>query len=1050
MNKSLTLLLFLCALGHIVSGQASWQKTNGPEGGTVYALATQGPAVYACGSEGLWKSLDQGAHWQRTEVTTDKEVCVALSVDGNEMLLIGYEVVDAYDYPASIYRSTDGGQNWQKNALNFDVEWSLDWGPPKVWREGNTIWYKSATNEFMKSTNDGLSWAALNKPTLDANDYLRELAVSGDKALAYTSDKTYRSADGGASWQEVGPGIGYVSSLYSDGDLILKIVGDSILRSDDFGYSWVGDSTGLYELSSIFRTQDGRFALPNSQLLLSTDGLHWQTLTQDYASIQNGVDLGGSFLLGGSHGIYRTVQNNTALETANTGFVASTIYALAATPNGRLVAGARNGVFLSHISGQSWQPLSPNAAYYPPNFLTLATKDNDVWAVAGNDSLYVLRENANTWERVIDADGWFSGESFVRVIEDELFLVEDAQIRRSLDNGMSWQPFLTGSGSDGLRDIAKIGDIYFYVDNNGVVHRSNDGGLSWQTVQETWSPGAHNKHVLPVVGNRLFHFERDEAYFTDDLGATWQALGLTGLPADSWGDPIFDFSSFTLFQNAMLVTLPPYGVYISFNQGNAWESLNAGLSNGYGYAIATRGNTLYYGGSRTGVWSLNSQFEIFSGKVFNDLNDNGTQDAGENGLENTLVSAEPLGSLTQTGAGGNYSVVAASQLDSIKVSLPNKYATAHPSAYLAAQTGGGYDFALHFIPNVIDLKVDLVHWQPFRPGFTNHLTLTVENVGTAAALSAVATCQLPAGLENAYAFAPVGTSVSIQGDSVIWQIDALQPGETVALDISVQVGADIVIGTEFIIFSSVAVSNDAEADNDQFRLITTVLGSYDPNDKQAAALISPDDVAAGKPIEYTIRFENTGTFYAEKVVITDALEDNLDPATFRFISSSHPCTWTVKNYGVVEFVFQDIFLFSQEGGFVKFSVEADHDLPLHETIANTADIVFDFNSPIATNTVTTTVQYPVWTKDPGTLSYNLRISPNPATSWARIELPPDAAEMADKMAAFDELGREIWSINLPANSVRLDVSSFASGVFDLRLFGKSGETLASGKLVVAH
>ncbi|MBK8532639.1 MAG: hypothetical protein IPL64_12190 [Flavobacteriales bacterium] len=63
-----------------------------------------------------------------------------------------------------------------------------------------------------------------------------------------------------------------------------------------------------------------------------------------------------------------------------------------------------------------------------------------------------------------------------------------------------------------------------------------------------------------------------------------------------------------------------------------------------------------------------------------------------------------------------------------------------------------------------------------------------------------------------------------------------------------------------------------------------VVGSYDPNDKLLSpAKLSPEVVAVGEtPIEYTIRFQNTGTYLAERVVILDTLSEDLQWASIRF------------------------------------------------------------------------------------------------------------------------------------------------------------------------
>lgn len=139
----------------------------------------------------------------------------------------------------------------------------------------------------------------------------------------------------------------------------------------------------------------------------------------------------------------------------------------------------------------------------------------------------------------------------------------------------------------------------------------------------------------------------------------------------------------------------------------------------------------------------------------------------------------------------------------------------------------------------------------------------------------------------------------------------------------------------------------------------TVVGSYDPNDKAA----SPEGfgnqhfILPGTPLEYLIRFQNTGTDTAFKVVIRDALSPLLDPLSLRLQSASHAVQMEISEDAVLKFTFENILLpdstTNLEGsqGFVKFSIRMKNDVAIGSSIENTAAIFFDFNPPIYTNTV---------------------------------------------------------------------------------------------------
>ena len=111
-------------------------------------------------------------------------------------------------------------------------------------------------------------------------------------------------------------------------------------------------------------------------------------------------------------------------------------------------------------------------------------------------------------------------------------------------------------------------------------------------------------------------------------------------------------------------------------------------------------------------------------------------------------------------------------------------------------------------------------------------------------------------------------------------------------------------------------------------------------------------------MDYLIRFENTGTDSAVNIVVEDSIDTRvLDISTINVVDSSHPCFTLVKG-NKVSFVFDQIYLpFDDENndGYVLFEIKLLDDLSIGDTIANTADIFFDFNYPIRTNTYSSSV-----------------------------------------------------------------------------------------------
>ncbi|QHT66760.1 T9SS type A sorting domain-containing protein [Rhodocytophaga rosea] len=144
-----------------------------------------------------------------------------------------------------------------------------------------------------------------------------------------------------------------------------------------------------------------------------------------------------------------------------------------------------------------------------------------------------------------------------------------------------------------------------------------------------------------------------------------------------------------------------------------------------------------------------------------------------------------------------------------------------------------------------------------------------------------------------------------------------------------------------------------------------IIDSYDPNDK----LVSPVGVTenhytpTNRALDYTIRFQNTGTDYAYKVVVVDTLSEYLDISTLKMGAASHGYQLNVSGKGrpVLTFTFDNILLpdstTDQEGsnGYVKFSIKPLAGIAEKTIIENLADIFFDYNEPVRTNTVFNTI-----------------------------------------------------------------------------------------------
>ena len=143
------------------------------------------------------------------------------------------------------------------------------------------------------------------------------------------------------------------------------------------------------------------------------------------------------------------------------------------------------------------------------------------------------------------------------------------------------------------------------------------------------------------------------------------------------------------------------------------------------------------------------------------------------------------------------------------------------------------------------------------------------------------------------------------------------------------------------------------SDFDVTKLRQTLVNSFDPNDKTCLQGNVVIDTSLGRYLDYMIRFENTGTAEAVNITVEDRIDTSVfDISTLRIVDASHPVQSFTEGQ-LVSFLFQDIYLpfdDANNDGYVVFELRTKEQLAVGDTIANTADIFFDFNFPIVTNT----------------------------------------------------------------------------------------------------
>ncbi|MFT3910470.1 MAG: T9SS type A sorting domain-containing protein [Ferruginibacter sp.] len=345
------------------------------------------------------------------------------------------------------------------------------------------------------------------------------------------------------------------------------------------------------------------------------------------------------------------------------------------------------------------------------------------------------------------------------------------------------------------------------------------------------------------------------------------------------------------------------------------------------------------------------------GHVYNDNNNNNIKDANEPYRANVRIALSN-GEFTVTDNNGYYEIVS----DTIGVHtltcLPPNYFASVPPAY--NYDFNSYDtliennFALQATATVDSVSISVIpHRLTARPGFPMPYDITYENAGTTT-LTPTIVFNYPNGqliYDSSSNAAVINNATNLQLNE-----SAMEPGDRRNFTAYFHVNAGATLGDSVQVIGVITANAATMADT----VVSRITGSFDPNDKYATPVLTPQQVTDGKYISYNIRFQNTGNDTAFNVVITDTLSSFLQPSTLQMIGTSHPCKATVIG-NAVSFEFLNIMLPDsnvnelKSHGYVSFKIKPQSSVPLNTNIPNAANIYFDYNLPVLTNTAITQI-----------------------------------------------------------------------------------------------
>ncbi|MFH0864809.1 MAG: T9SS type A sorting domain-containing protein [Bacteroidota bacterium] len=473
----------------------------------------------------------------------------------------------------------------------------------------------------------------------------------------------------------------------------------------------------------------------------------------------------------------------------------------------------------------------------------------------------------------------------------------------------------------------------------------------------------------------------------------------------------------------------------------------------------------------TASWqtSVGSSCSGISGNVFVDNNNNCIKDPGEAGIpEMYLITSYYYWDTLYwydcyydgwavTDSSGNYSLYFpdnCSHTDSIflytdwnyypVVNLP---LSCPSSGYYVINTGvssSGNDFAFG-CQSGFDLKGFMYGWR-FRPGFQGFLYPFFTNY-QCDSINGTATLVFD---EPGYLTidSVVPPATTINGDTITWAFTNMSILDwwnfsTIYFTIDSTAQQD---DTITVTLTLEPISGDNNPSDNIITEDFIVSNSWDPNEKEVFPKTkdSEGNITPDQELTYIIHFQNTGSDTAYNITVIDTLSDNLDLSDFRVVASSHYMQYSLTDH-VLVFDFPLIMLPDStvnnpaSQGFVSYSIKPISNVPEGSHIYNTAQIYFDFNPAVVTNTTVNTIAVVTAVLN-SPANDDIIVYPNPSTNYLTIETTqPSEIEI---MNLQGQLMKQIFSNE---EQISIDVSAFPVGMYFIKV--KSENNISVKKFI---
>jgi uncharacterized repeat protein (TIGR01451 family) len=440
-------------------------------------------------------------------------------------------------------------------------------------------------------------------------------------------------------------------------------------------------------------------------------------------------------------------------------------------------------------------------------------------------------------------------------------------------------------------------------------------------------------------------------------------------------------------------------------------------------------------------------YGIVPGKVYWDEDSDCELDQAEYRIPNVRIDIQPGNGVVWTNQNGEFGVVLEPGNYTFEHSSQNPWylindceANGIPVTVVEDSSAVDICFADSIIP-VVDLSTT-ISTNSINACFQNSQFVVVCNEGTIPATDVEVLVEIPGftGTSNA--------NFNLTSDSTwILTIPLIAAGECRTYHFSGTAACDSsMIGQIACLSVNLGnVQNDIDPSNNQMAFCDSVGVSYDPNDIRVLSQIQEEGWRKQEYIDnddeltYMVRFQNTGTGPAYNVIVHNPLSPFLNHQSIDLVSASHDHYAQMVD-GELRVHFLGIQLPDSASdptgsqGYFIYKVRQPLGNPMGIVIENQAEIFFDFNAPVATNTTENEILLLTGLQD--FEIGEITLFPNPTTGELLIS-NSNPRNSINGVDVLDTQGRLLLT-KTGSGISKIDVGQLSTGIYLIRVETERG------------